>query len=571
VTTSPEHPTGRARSAIDAIADAYVDDYCALDPFIATYLGVAGHDDEVTDFSPDAVDERTALARGVLAEVQAATPQDEVDDVTVAAMRERIGLELEIHDAGLAYGRLNVISSEPQVMRNVFDLMATGTADEWAAVATRMSRLDSAVEGYLAGLRRAVRDGNPPVRRQVEAVIAQTEQLADPSKGFFAHMASGAPLAADAQPTGAVTSSALGKDLQAGARAAAEAYERLTTFLRDEMLPAARSGDAVGRDIYQLWSRFFLGATVDLEETYAWGIEELARIEDEMRQVADEIVPGGSIEDAVASLDANPAVNIEGTEAFREWMQERADAAVAELADVHFDIPAEVRRIECRIAPINSGGIYYTAPSEDFSRPGRMWWAVPDGVTTFGTWRETTTVYHEGVPGHHLQTGQTMYRAELLNRWRRIMCWVSGHGEGWALYAERLMADLGYLDDPADRLGMLDGSAFRAMRVVGDIGVHCGFEAPAELGGGTWDADKLWRWMTAHVRQQEEFLRFEHLRYLGWPGQAPSYKVGERLWLQARDAVREREGDAFDLKRFHRRALDIGSVGLDTLRGALLT
>jgi uncharacterized protein (DUF885 family) len=198
-----------------------------------------------------------------------------------------------------------------------------------------------------------------------------------------------------------------------------------------------------------------------------------------------------------------------------------------------------------------------------------MWWSVPLGITAFGTWRETTTVFHEGVPGHHLQVGQTMVRSALLNRWRRLMCWVSGHGEGWALYAERLMADLGYVDDPADRLGMLDASAFRAMRVVGDIGTHCEFEAPAELGGGTWDADKLWQWVTAHARQDREMLEFEHLRYLGWPGQAPAYKVGERLWLQARDEVRRREGDAFDLKAFHRRALDIGSVGLDVLSGAL--
>ena len=111
-----------------------------------------------------------------------------------------------------------------------------------------------------------------------------------------------------------------------------------------------------------------------------------------------------------------------------------------------------------------------------------MWWSVPEGVTEFDTWRELTTVYHEGVPGHHLQIAQTVYRAELLNRWRRLASWISGHGEGWALYAERLMADLGYLDDPADCLGMLDGQSMRAARVVLDIGVHCGFPAPAEVG-----------------------------------------------------------------------------------------
>ena len=246
------------------------------------------------------------------------------------------------------------------------------------------------------------------------------------------------------------------------------------------------------------------------------------------------------------------------------------DAAVSALADTHFDIPDPVRRIECMIAPTSSGGIYYTGPSEDFSRPGRMWWAVPKGVERFGTWRELTTVYHEGVPGHHLQIGQTMYRSGLLNRWRRMGSWTSGHAEGWALYAERLMDELGFHTDDATRLGMLDGQSLRAARVVVDIGVHCGFEAPAEVGGGAWTYDKAWAFLSAHADMAEGFLRFELDRYLGWPGQAPSYSIGERLWLSLREETRRREGAAFDLKAFHRRALDIGGVGLDVLRDAIL-
>jgi uncharacterized protein (DUF885 family) len=252
-------------------------------------------------------------------------------------------------------------------------------------------------------------------------------------------------------------------------------------------------------------------------------------------------------------------------------MQETSDEAVAALADVHFDIPEQIRRLECRIAPTQQGGIYYTGPSEDLvTRPGRMWWSVPKGVTEFSTWRERTTVYHEGVPGHHLQIAQTAYRRDILNKWRRIASWISGHGEGWALYAERLMADLGYLSDPADYLGMLDGQSLRAARVVLDIGIHCDFPAPAEVGGGAWTYDKAWTFLKAHANMADGFLRFELDRYLGWPGQAPSYKVGERLWLQLRDEARARQGAAFDLKTFHRHALDIGSVGLDVLRDAVL-
>ena len=229
---------------------------------------------------------------------------------------------------------------------------------------------------------------------------------------------------------------------------ASAAFAEFGRFLETDLAPLGREREAVGRERYALESRRFLGATIDLEETYAWGWEELKRLSDDIAATADRILPGATAVEAVAHLDADPSTRIVGKEAFRDWMQDLADRTVAELEGVHFDIPDEIRRIECCLAPTNDGGIYYTGPSEDFVRPGRMWWAVPDGQTQFSPWREMTTVYHEGVPGHHLQVGQTAVRKDLLNRWQRLMCWVSGHGEGWALYAERLMDDLGYLSGP---------------------------------------------------------------------------------------------------------------------------
>jgi uncharacterized protein (DUF885 family) len=196
---------------------------------------------------------------------------------------------------------------------------------------------------------------------------------------------------------------------------------------------------------------------------------------------------------------------------------------------------------------------------------------VPHGETRFATWRERATVYHEGVPGHHLQIGQTVYRSDLLNRWRRMASDVSAYSEGWALYAERLMMELGYFEDPGDRLGALDAQSLRAARVVLDIGTHCELPAPASVGGGSWDYDKAWRFLTTHcLSMSKPALRYELDRYLGWPGQAPSYKIGERHFLQLRDQARAAEGAAFDLKSFHRRVLDLGSVGLDVLRDAVL-
>jgi uncharacterized protein (DUF885 family) len=557
-------PSIRVRrvTRIDELADRYVDAYCALHPNAATYIGVAGYDDRLTDYGPEAHEARIALAKQLLADLDEAPIDTDNDRVCAAAMRERLGLDIEIAAAGELDGDLNVIASPLQDTRQVFDLMPTDGEDAWRMIAKRLAAVPGALGSYRRSLELGRERGRVAALRQVLACAEQCKQwTSGEDGGFFGHLVASSGLDGD-----------LRADLDRGAAAATAAVADFGSFLRDDLAPHAPKQDGVGRERYALWSRYFLGATVDLDETYVWGIAELKRIEQEMAKVANEIAPGGSIQDAIAVLEADPDRKLAGTDALQAWMQQLSDRVVTELADVHFDIPQPIRNLECRIAPTKDGGIYYTGPSEDFTRPGRMWWSVPEGVTEFSTWREVTTVFHEGVPGHHLQVAQTAYRSNLLNRWQRLMCWVSGHGEGWALYAERLMADLGYLDDPGDRLGMLDAQSFRAARVVIDIGMHLGLEIPAGTGfhdGETWTPELGLEFLRAHCLMPDEFLRFELDRYLGWPGQAPSYKVGERIWLKARDDVRASQGDEFDLKAFHRRALDLGALGLDPLRAEL--
>ena len=559
--------------SVDERSERYVADYAAADPVTATGIGVAGHEHELTDYSPEGFDERLRLARAALADVRAATPADDREAVAREAFLERVGLQVEHDEAGFTRSEVNVIASPIHELRQVFDLMPTATAEDWEAVDARLAGVPGALAGLRVTLAEEAAHGRVSAARQYAEVATQLERWTGQTGGtsVFADLV-GRGVAAGTVPAG------LQPSLERGAREATAAFASLGLFLADEMEPRGRAVEAVGRDHYALASRLFLGATIDLEETYAWGWEELTRIEADMRATAARITPAATgadaIDVAVAHLEDDPARRIEGREPFRAWMQELADRVVGELADVHFDIPEPVRRIECCLAPTNDGGIYYTGPSEDFSRPGRMWWSVPDGIEQFHPWRETTTVFHEGVPGHHLQVGQTAYRSSLLNRWQRTMCWVSGHGEGWALYAERLMDELGYLDDPADRLGMLDAQGFRAARVIVDIGMHLQLEIPADnpFGfhpGERWTPALGLAFMRQHSRDDDATIRFEVNRYLGWPGQAPSYKVGERIWLEAREAARARHGDAFDLKAFHRAALDLGSLGLDPLVAAL--
>jgi uncharacterized protein (DUF885 family) len=551
--------------SIDLIADQYVNRAAALDPLLATYAGIAGHDDEMPDLSVDGFAARAELDRSTLAALEAADARGLPEEVALAAMQERLGLAVECYDAGDTTSQLNVMSSWVQYVREIFDLMPTEGEQAAVNVAKRMAAVPAAYSQLSGTLLSAARGGRPPARLQVEEVAKQCAVWAKPGESFYPDLVE--------QLTGVPGS--LRGDLEHAAEQASAATAELGAFLTGELLPLARQKDACGREVYSRALRYFLGAAVDLEEAYARGWEEIARIRGEQKRLASLIQPGATRQEAVAILDSDPARRIEGRQNFRAWMQDLADRAISELHGEHFDVPEQARRIEAMIAPTSDGGIYYTDPSEDWSRPGRVWWSVPDGQESFATWKEVTTIYHEGVPGHHLQISQKLAERENLNRWQRLLCWVDGHGEGWAVYAESLMGELGYLADPGAHLGMLDRQLMSAAMTVLDIGLHLELQIPAGASwspgaGERWNADMAWEFLQAHSNfEEEERLRFELHRFLGWPGQAPSYMLGAQVWLQARAEARDRAKDAFSLKDFHSRALSLGAMGLDPLRQAL--
>ncbi|HWJ80745.1 MAG TPA: DUF885 domain-containing protein [Nocardioides sp.] len=548
--------------SVDSRTDQFVDDIAAADPIAATAVGIPGYDHLLPDLSPDGFAAREDLVRSAVGDVRGLTPADERESIARDAFLERNGLEVERIDAGLARHELSVISGWTNAVREAFDLMGTDTAEDWEAIEERLSGVPAALEGYRTTLLDEAGAGRVVARRQYVQHAKQIRGWTKQGPGnYFLDLAAKAPEGA----RDAVVKQA---------EAAAAAYVDFADFLDRDLAPRGREADGVGREHYALASREFLGAKVDLEEAYAWGWQELKRIEDDMAATAQRVVPGGSVDDAVAALDADPARDLGTREAFQAWMQQKSDQILAEFNGVHFDIAEPIQTLLCKVAPVNDGGAWYTPPSEDLSRPGTMWFSFTDDQEHLSTWRETTTVFHEGVPGHHLQCAQAVFRADLLNRWQRLMCWVSGHGEGWALYSERLMDELGFFDDPGDRIGFLDMQGFRAARVIVDIGVHLGLAIPQDnpfgwRPGEIWDADRVLEFMLAHSRHEEGQVRFEVNRYLGWPGQAPSYKLGERIWLQARDDAKARAGADWDLKAFHTAALNLGSLGLDPLKAAL--
>ncbi len=551
-------------SRVFDIAHTYVDDLAALDPNSATAWGVPGHDAEMTDYSPDGAAAIAALDRRALADLAAAAVHGERDRIARDVMRERLGVRLDGYEAGEPLRALRIIGSPLGGIRSVFDQMPRATEGDWRNISSRLALVPAALAGFRRSLDAGVARTAVAAKRQARECASQAEIWSGRRSGtpsFFASLS-------DAFARGSVDSDALRADIDDGVRGAEAAYDEMRTYLLDTYMPKAADGDASGRDRYALMSRQFNGATLDLEETYAWGWDELYRVEAEMRATAARIVPGGSVADAQKLLETDPARAIDGVDAYRAWLQQMHDRALDDLDGTHFDIDPRIKRVEVMIPP--AGGAlapYYSGPSEDFARPGRTWW--PIGTRTrFPLWGEVSTAYHEGVPGHHLQVGAVRCLSDELSRFQRTLGFVSGHGEGWALYAERLMGELGYLENPDYYLGMLSAQAMRCVRVIIDIGMHLELKIPAGEQfhpGATWDHDLGVEFAVQRSLRPREFMASEVVRYLGWPAQAISYKVGERAWLTAREDAKRREGASFDQKKFHTRALGLGPMGLEQL------
>ncbi|MDR7330711.1 DUF885 domain-containing protein [Corynebacterium guangdongense] len=521
----------------------------------ATAWGISGYDGQLQDFSPAYWDAVADRIRDMLADVDALNDGtddsddeddfDDVDHVTAAVLRDRLSLEVDLHHHGEYLRLLNNIESPVQIIRDSFSLMPNETPEQIDAIRSRLSKVPASLAGYRESLAAAAAQGHVAAHRQVEAVISQCEQLADAGS-----MLDGLGVAQE------------NPDLES----ARDAFAEMADWLSTELAPQAPHDDAVGRERYEMFSHYFVGDTVDLDEAYEWGLHRLREISREQEAVAHELYgPECSVRSAYRKLNHENRYTIEGTDALVDWMQGVADETIAKLNGTEFDIPEQVRALEARIDPAGSGSIFYTPPADDFSRPGRMWWSVPAGQTIFHTWQELTTVFHEGVPGHHLQLGTTVAERENLNLWRRVACWNSGHGEGWALYAETLMKELGYHSDLGNYMGYLDSQRLRAARVVLDIGVH--LHKKNIEGNGTWDAAYAKSFLRENSAMDDANLTFEIDRYLGWPGQAPSYALGQRIWLETREEALKQ---GLSAPQFHAEALRLGSVPLSILREEVL-
>nr|WSW57876.1 DUF885 domain-containing protein [Streptomyces sp. NBC_00998] len=546
------------------ISDAHVDALVALDPITGTYLGTSAGAGRLPDYSPDGTLAEAELARETLVRLAAHTDGGaDVERRCARLLRERLDAELAQYDAGEHLRAVNNISSPLHRVRKVFAVMPARTPEDWAAIAERLRAVPGCLSGYRASLAEGARRGTTAAPRQVRANVAQLEEwLGTGGGGGFGRLAAGAP-------------PHMGAEVGAAARAATLAFAELGEWFRHEYgARAAGAGaeDAVGRERYGRFARYYTGADLDLDEAHAYGWEEFHRLLPEMRAEAERILPGGQDPWVVLAWLGEHGKSVHGVEETRLWLQSLMDGAVEALDGRHFDIAEPVRRVESCIAPPGGAAApYYSQPSLDFARPGRTW--LPTlGRTRFPTHNLVSTWYHEGLPGHHLQLAHWTFVAAELSRYQTKVGKVSATTEGWALYAERLMDELGFLTDPAHRLGHLDAQMMRAVRVVIDIGMHLRLRIPAHSPfrpGERWTPALAREFLGRYSSRPVAYLDSEVVRYLGRPGQAISYKLGERAWLEGRERARAKQGPDFDLKRWHMAALSLGSLGLRDLSDEL--
>ncbi len=556
-------------SPIFQFADRFIDEQAALDPILATTNGIGGFDHLLTDLSPGGYEERAEHKRRSLTGLHDLPVTNDDDRLAKDFITERFRTSLAAHDAGDWMRTIRAIAAPAGGVRSTFDLMPRDGEQAWVNITARVQAVPAALKQLRSTYEHGRANGTVAARRQAIAAAEQAATWAE--NRWFDGLAQEAADRTDVAPT-------LQAQLADVAGQANAAFGELAAYLRDDYAPTADETDGCGPERYARGVRGMLGADLDPGEMYDWAWGDFHRLRAEIATTCERIEPGAGFAGVIELLDNDPAPEraAHGADAYQAWLQELTDEAL-DRSKAHFEIPAEMDRCEALIPPAGSSAApYYTNPSEDFTRPGRTWYPTL-GRTSFPKWGDVTTCYHESVPGHHLQIGYALVQAASLSRIQRGS-FISGHGEGWALYAEQLCDEFGWFDNPDHRLGFLSGQILRSVRVIIDIGMHLGFRIPEGTtlndgtpfhGGETWNADLAFEFSVRETGNTETFMRSEIDRYLGWPAQAISYKIGQREWEAARAEATARDGDAFDLKAWHTKALRLGAIGLDQLRAEL--
>lgn len=564
--TTPTAPAANSPDTEDAVRrlhalfDAQWERDLRDNPIMATYLGDRRYDDRWPVFTRAELDRTRAADEQALKDL-AAIPRDALPP------DERVNYDLFRRDYGnrVAVTRFHPeaysvsASGGPQTINEIAELLPFATAADYENWLKRLETLPAYLDQYATMLRDAAREKRTVPRVLMERVLPQLAlQLVDaPEKSPFWEPFARIP---------ATISAADRERIVARARAAivdrvVPAYRRFDAFFRTEYLPRTRTTVGLwdtpdGIAYYSNRAQYHTTTDLTPERIHQLGLQEVARIQAEMQKVMDEVGFKGTRQEFFAKLRTDPQFYYATPdELFRAYVvaAKLIEPELPKLFGRLYRTPFGVRPIPDTSAP-NTTTAYYQPPSADGRRAGYYYVNLyrPEVRPKYEI--EVLTV-HESVPGHHLQIALQQELGEQPN-FRRFGGYTA-FAEGWALYSERLGYDLGLYKDPYSRFGQLTYDMWRAVRLVVDTGLHV----------KKWTRQQAIDYFKDNAAKTEQDIVNEIDRYIGDPGQALAYKIGQLKILELRANASRELGAKFDLRAFHDVVLASGSVPLDVLEG----
>ncbi len=563
-TTMPDQEERRraAATALAGLADEYWQRRLAADPIEATLLGDRRYDDQLPDPAPEANQRELGHLSDLATRVGAldATALGDVDRVTQGALRGEIDNEIAVRRCAFAEWAVDPLEG-PQVMfLNLAHLQAIKTPGEGRALAARWQKMGPYLDGRLANLRRAAGEGRIATREAVGRVLRQLDELlGQPSASWVLSEPARAPHPDWSEPERRALADAVEGAVEAGIR---PAFERYRALLRDELLPRARGDEQVGLlhipeggICYQRYIGVHTSLDLGADEIHTIGIEENARIRAEMTALGKRLFGTADLGAIQGRLRSDPALYFTTREEVENKAREalaRAEAATPAWFGRLPRTPCLVKRVE-PYEERDTTIAYYRQPAIDGSRPG-TYHVNTYAPTTRPRYEAEVLAFHESVPGHHTQIALAQEQGALPEFRKHLG--VTAYVEGWALYTERLAAEMGLYSGDLDRMGMLSFDAWRASRLVVDTGIHV----------KGWSRQQAITYLTENTALAGNNIENEVDRYVAWPGQALAYKLGQREIFALRQQAEQRLGARFDIRAFHDAVLAHGAVSLALLR-----
>jgi uncharacterized protein (DUF885 family) len=553
---SIETPEPEARiSAVEALADEILAATMERYPAMGTYYSIEGAShDRLFDNSLDSLKEWQAREDAWLAELNAIPAPEDIgsrDWVTYGILHESLESSVATRICRQELWKASTTTAWYRSLPFLFEIQPVATPELKQQTLDRLGEVDRYVDAEIANLRLGLEMGYSAPRATVEDVAAEARALITDDNIFL----NPATRADDAQFTDAVH--AVFDD------EIAPAIERFADFMETVYVGQAReeialSANRDGEKCYPALIRSFTTVQPSAEEVHALGLEQIAGIRAEYRQVIDEHFGGGSIEEFLRRVNFDPEFTFESEDEVLQFSVDALDAAKQAMPRVFGRLPTADVIIKPYPEFAESGVGEYHSSSEDGTRPGIFYIAVTDPKhRTRAT--QKSTLYHETYPGHHHQGALAL---ELGDRVHPIARYYrnSGFSEGWALYSERLAEELGLYEHPLDYVGLYSDQGARAARLVIDTGLHT----------KGWTRQQAVDYMMANTSWAEVDIQNDIDRYISWPAQANAYMLGMLEIRRLRMLAEYELGDRFDLKAFHDRVVGYGGITLPMLHVSIL-